>query len=308
MRRYASVMARRRRDVRAAVRQLRGVPLINRAATGLARKVAGLNMRMARSLELHSIRSGEVQVALPNGADLVLWSGDGDYWASRYWWHGWDAYEPETLGLWFRLAERASTVLDVGANVGIFALVAGLANPRASCYAFEPLPASCEVLRRNTALNPAARVTVVPAAVGAVDGSTEIFWDASRRHDLMATVAPGGRAGASELTSQTVPMVALDSWASTAHVDKVDLVKIDVEGHERDVLAGMSTLLTSRPDLIIEVLDEATATAVREIAARHGYDHYLLTPVGPIKTEQIAPHVCLNHLLTTRDEATIATL
>lgn len=134
--------ARPRRDVRAVIRQLRGAPAVNRAATGLARRVVELNLRMARGLELHSIRSGEVQVRLPNGRDLVLWSGDGDYWASRYWWHGWDAYEPETLGLWLRLAERASTVLDVGANVGIFALVAGLANPSASCYAFEPLPAS----------------------------------------------------------------------------------------------------------------------------------------------------------------------
>lgn len=151
-------------------------------------------------------------------------------------------------------------------------------------------------------------MTVVPAAVGATDGTTEIFWDASRRHDLMATVAPSGRSDAAELASQTVSMVALDSWASTAQVAKVDLVKIDVEGHEPDVLAGMSTLLTARPDLIIEVLDEATAAAVRNAAAQHGYDHYLLTPVGPIKTEQIAPHVCLNHLLTTRDEDNIAAL
>src|SRR4051795_3359317 len=124
--------------LRAAGRRLRAVPAVNRVTTGGALRMARLAAKAARSLEIHGIRAGDIRVHLPNGRELVLSSGDGDYWASRFWWHGWEAYEPESLRPWFRMAERAQTVLDVGANAGIFALVAALANPKARCYAFEP--------------------------------------------------------------------------------------------------------------------------------------------------------------------------
>lgn len=284
------------------------MPAINRVATGGALRLARLAAKAARNLELHGIRAGDIRVGLPNGRDLVLSSGDGDYWASQFWWHGWDAYEPESLRPWFQLAQQAQTVLDVGANVGIFALVAALANPNADCYAFEPGPASGEVLRRNVERNPTARVTVVAAAVGASDGYVDIVWNPQHGHDLMARVAAdGGDTGAGQIR-QRVPMIALDSWARERQISTVDLVKIDVEGHERDVLAGMPTILSRRPDLIIEILDDDTADAVRTVAAEHDYHHYLLTPVGPIRTEQIAPHVCLNHLLTRRDNTDVAAL
>lgn len=294
--------------LRGAGRRLRGVPTINRVTTGAAARMARLASGAARSLELHGIRAGDVRVELPNGRDLVLWSGDGDAWTSRFWWHGFDAYEPESLRPWFRLAQQAQTVLDVGSNVGIFALVAGLANSDADCYAFEPVPSSVEVLTRNVERNPSAKVTVVPAAVGASDGSVDIVWKPSQGHDLMARVDADGQGAGEGQVRESVPMVALDSWAQSRQISNVDLVKIDVEGHERDVLAGMPKILSRRPDLIIEILDEDTASAVRAVANEHGYNHYLLTPVGPIRTEQIAPHVCLNHLLTTRDDSAAAAL
>jgi hypothetical protein len=148
----------------------------------------------------------------------------------------------------------------------------------------------------------------VSAAAGAATGNIDIYVDPSGGNDYEATVDPSRESESRVLTTQTVPAVALDDWAKSAAITQVDLVKIDVEGHEPEVLSGMVSLLANRPDVFVEILEERTAAAVRDVVTRFGYSHYLLTPVGPIKTDVIASHVCLNHLLTAREDAAVSAL
>jgi FkbM family methyltransferase len=264
---------------------------------------------LAGTLERHAVRAGEIEVALPNGRQLVLWSGAGDAAVSLIWWRGWDGYEPEAVRPWFQLAADAGTVLDVGANTGLFSLLAGLANPAARCFAFEPMPLTRQTLERNIRRNPLARVKCVPAAAGARQGTIEIYWDPSRKNDGMASADPSHRSDGQPLARRTVPVLALDDWAKSAGVERADLIKIDVERHEPEVLSGMQGLLSRRPDVLIEILDDRTVAAVADVVGRFGLHHYLLTPVGPVRTDVIARHPsCLNHLLTVRDDRELARL
>lgn len=296
-------MSDRQGDWRARARQIRRQPTINHATTEVAARLARATRALAAKVEVHAIRSGEVSVELPNGKDLRLYAGPEDLWGNLLWWYGWSAYEPQTSRPWFHLADSAKTVLDIGANFGLFALLAGLSNSDARCFAFEPMPNQFAALERNIQRNPSASVTAVRAAVGASTGTTRMYWDPSRVNDMQATTDAGRRHREDGLAEETVALLDIDSWAANEGVERVDLIKIDAEGAEPEVLRGMQSVLSKQPDVVIEVLDEATATAMRDTMQAFGYDHYLLTPVGPLRVSPVAPHPhCLNHLLSTRPQ------
>jgi hypothetical protein len=153
-------------------------------------------------------------------------------------------------------------------------------------------------------------VTSVPAAVGARCGSVELYWDPFSTNDPLASLQPEHPLGREAVEQCTVPIVTLDDWVRSVGLDRVDLVKVDVEQSEPEVLDGMQTLLEQhRPDVVVEILDERTAEAVARVVATFGYRHLLLTSAGPIATSTIGRHPsCLNHLLTTRDDAELVAL
>ena len=68
-------------------------------------------------------------------------------------WKGLKHFEATTLNLWKELAKKAKTIIDIGANTGVFSLVAGAVNPTAKIIAFEPLPDNYNKLQANVRLN-----------------------------------------------------------------------------------------------------------------------------------------------------------
>ena len=140
-----------------------------------------------------------------------------------------------------RLAADA-VVADVGAHIGVVtALLAGLC-PRGHVYAFEPAAENHAHLSTNVAANGLGNVTVERAAVFDRDGEISLEFDAAY---------PGGShvGGA----GSTVPSVRFDTWARAAGIDRLDLVKLDVEGAELAMLAGAAeTLRRFRPLLVVE--------------------------------------------------------
>jgi FkbM family methyltransferase len=171
-----------------------------------------------------------------------------------------------------RLLRRGDCVIDVGANVGYFSLVAAeLVGPEGSVHAFEPAPQVLPLLQENARLNPQANLQVHGAAVTDRSGQTRFY------------AAPRGRSGYSsirDLGEQTsgvssVPTVALDALLD--EFPPVRLVKIDVEGAELCVLRGMRRLIArDRPFLIVE-LDDGF---LRELGADAGQVCTLLRETG----------------------------
>jgi FkbM family methyltransferase len=140
-----------------------------------------------------------------------------------------------------RLAPDA-VVADIGAHIGVVtALLAGLC-PKGHVYAFEPAAENHAHLSANMAANGFDNVTVERAAVFDTDGEISLEYDAAY---------PGGShvGGA----GSTVPSVRFDTWARTVGLDRLDLVKLDVEGVELAVLAGAAeTLRRFRPLVVVE--------------------------------------------------------
>ncbi len=145
------------------------------------------------------------------------------------------------------------TVIDVGANFGYYTILFGaLVGNAGHVYAIEPNPAVAARLRRSVDLNGfMSRTTIVEAAAGATDGS-DVTLFAPHGEPKNGTIARSPDAASADLgTIYRVPQVSLDKV--TCEAPRIDFVKIDAEGAEEAVIAGMMGILTrDRPSLILE--------------------------------------------------------
>lgn len=137
-------------------------------------------------------------------------------------------------------------VLDVGANIGFFTLVAAaLTGPTGRIASFEPHPDNAEALRRNVIANELDQVEIVEAAVSDRTGESDLHVNTS---DQVASLVVAR-------TNETVSVqtVTLDDEIQRLGL-RPGFVKIDVEGHEDAVVRGMNeTLRTFRPIVVCEV-------------------------------------------------------
>jgi FkbM family methyltransferase len=154
-------------------------------------------------------------------------------------------YEPDVTALFQRLVRPGSTVYDVGANAGYFTLLAHELG--ASVHAFEPHPIVTRLLERSVALQRErrGRITVVPAACSERSELMRLFLGPVHSTGMSSVEKPG-------LQWADVPGITLDDYSRRVG-HKPDLVKIDVEGHELEVLRGAIELLReARPVVIVE--------------------------------------------------------
>src|SRR6185503_17467829 len=161
-------------EVKRLLKAVRASQPFNAVATVAARGALRVLGTRSELLVRHLHRVGRVRCPLPDGRVLTLWSRGDDWVSNQVFWKGWTGYEPETVVPFFRAAGRAQTVVDVGAYVGFFTLLAAHANPAARVFAFEPHPAVHQRLLRNVGLNHVPNVTCVPAAVGDERGTAEL--------------------------------------------------------------------------------------------------------------------------------------
>jgi FkbM family methyltransferase len=164
-----------------------------------------------------------------------------------------NGYQPrERLTRHFvRLLRPGDCVIDIGANVGYYTVVAAkLVSPGGCVHAFEASPQVVAGLVANAALNPSANIHVHTQAVTDRCGEIEFYTAAANRTGYSSIRDLGGQTAA----VATVPTISLDSILDELPATR--LVKIDVEGAELLVLKGMHRLLErDRPYVIFEIDD-----------------------------------------------------
>lgn len=153
-------------------------------------------------------------------------------------------YEPEQVSLWMKLARQAEVIFDVGANVGVYALAAAAANPAATVHAFEPTPELAARLGVNIGLNQFERITVNATAVGQQSGEIYLHFSGGKdgTNEGMNYVSPTAR----HSSDQLVPLVSLDDYCQRQGIERVDLIKVDIEGAEYHALRGAEKLLRNQ--------------------------------------------------------------
>jgi FkbM family methyltransferase len=166
------------------------------------------------------------------------------------------------------------TAIDVGANLGQWTLpFARAVGPTGRVLALEPAPRNAASLAKTLAANALRHAEIVACALGDRDGAADFAMPlvTSSRSDT-GTARVGPAFGGDEALS--VAVRRLDTLIAERGFDRIDLVKIDVEGHERPVLDGAAAALARfRPALVIETGHEAEGdrAAIHDRLAGLGY-------------------------------------
>jgi len=145
---------------------------------------------------------------------------------------------------------RGTTAIDVGANIGLYALELSKAvGADGIVIAIEPWPDNIRRLHEAIASNSIANVRVLPCAIGQEPGVVEMY--GGRDPAYVTSMPASGEEAYSEV--HRVPQRTLDEVWSDAGRPTVSVIKIDVEGAELGVLTGARSLLeTCHPALLCE--------------------------------------------------------
>lgn len=197
-------------------------------------------------------------------------------------------YEPSEAGAFLDLLGRHETVIDIGANVGLYSCLA--ASRGKHVISFEPSPRNLKYLYRNLTDNGLCGVEVFPLGLAKQPGLSRLYGFGG-----IASFVPGW-AQADRRRFSIVPVTTLDAMVADRFKGRRLLIKMDVEGFELDVLAGAERTLglDPRPTWMVEILlavetipggTNGRFAEVFEVFWRHGYECNKLNttrdPVGP---------------------------
>lgn len=286
--------------IKRIARRARSMPSINRPVTRVVKLATPfLPKSSATWLQDHFPRVGRTTAAIPGGGELIIQSDEPEFFVNRIYYGDWTAGEPD-ITLWHRLAKRADLILDIGAHIGHYALVAAAANPSARVLAFEPLPRIARALRGNVSAMALKNITVSEIALSNTSGTATFFAipdGMPSSSSLSKTFMEHGDHSLVETPVKTDTIDALKLGAG-----HVTLVKIDTETTEDDVIrGGRQFFVENKPIIFIEVLDTMQSDQRIDRAILDtgvGYVPYLLTASGPVRKDRIvADESFRNYLL-----------
>jgi FkbM family methyltransferase len=247
---------------------------------------------LLRALEAAGIPRSVSTFTLADDAGLAFLAVESQV-LSQLYWRGVQGWEPELLPWWRYFCRRSSSVLELGANVGYFAVQGGRAAPSAKYVAVEPHPFSAQVCRAHLALNSVTSVEVVQAAAVADPSVSLVTLQVPGDQRATPTVAFLGDDTELPLRMRrrctTVEVPAVDVRDL---LDGVDLLKVDVEGQEHVLLAAaLPHLRSAHPTLFVEVLPGTARlrALLSELCLRDGYRCYAMDASGlvPLSPERL---------------------
>jgi FkbM family methyltransferase len=205
-------------------------------------------------------------------------------------------FEKSEIGFVQRFLQPGMAVLDLGAHHGLYTLLASeCVGSRGRVVSFEPSWRERRALRLHVLMNLCRNVTIEDVALGNENARTNLF------------VVEGSQTGCNSLrppdaASATSPVPIrvrrLDDWLQSHKIDRVDFIKLDVEGAELDVLKGASRLLQRRPRPVIlaEVQDVRTrpwgyrAKDIIEHLGKRGYKWFGFSAEGWAEELDLSPN------------------
>lgn len=155
-------------------------------------------------------------------------------------------WEPLETKLFAREIQPGDVVIDVGANIGYYTLLAARrVGPTGHVYAFEPEPEAFALLQRNVQLNGYDNVTPVPKALGRENGRLQLYLAKKNRGDHRVYDPTGRR------PSIDVDVITLDAYLVEQSVERVDFLKVDTQGAECSILDGARHTIAKHPEMAV---------------------------------------------------------
>jgi anaerobic magnesium-protoporphyrin IX monomethyl ester cyclase len=200
-----------------------------------------------------------------------------------------DKFEDGEQRFLMQFLEIGMTVLDIGAHHGLYTLLASKkVGSQGQVIAFEPSPRELRRLRWHLLLNRCRNIRVEPYALSSAEGIAELFVCLGRETGCNSLRLP---AVSESIKKVSVSVTTLDSYLQRKGIDKVDFIKIDVEGAELGVLKRAIGLLTSsKPIIMCELADVRTqpwgyrSVEIYDLLEACGYRWFSITLGGKLKS------------------------
>lgn len=160
-------------------------------------------------------------------------------------------WEPEITKVWQKLVKPGDTVLDVGANFGYYGIIAS--QKAGSVHYFDANPRLTSLITNSSSINghlPYSKVNQLAVS----DNNTTYEFSVYDHFIGSSRISDGKKDSRGEYTTKNkfkVKAVSIDNYVKQEGINKVDLMKIDVEGHEDKVYAGLKQTIKSNKDLMI---------------------------------------------------------
>jgi FkbM family methyltransferase len=199
------------------------------------------------------------------------------FWKGLY--NGWEKY---SMRVWASLAERSPVIFDIGANTGLYSLVAKAKNSTAAVHAFEPFGAICKKLSHNAAIN---QYDICCNCLAVSDYSGDaVIYTADENFAYSVTVNQNLWVTEGEPIKLDIKTITLNDYIEQQKITQIDLVKIDVETHEPEVMAGFDKYFRQfKPVVLIEILNESVAEKLGPYFPADEFDFYNIDERSGIK-------------------------
>ncbi len=189
------------------------------------------------------------RIQLKNG--IILDLNIGDWVQENLFFLG--EYEDAELKFTEKSLNPGDVFLDIGANIGLYSLYAFKSVGNSGrVISFEPLKVNFNTLSHNVSINNARNIVLENIGISDREGEIEILYD---EHEANLGMASSYLSDYSH--SQKIATISIDQYMDRNPVEKVDFIKIDIEGGEYQALLGMkNTLIKHSPILLIEINEE----------------------------------------------------
>jgi FkbM family methyltransferase len=184
------------------------------------------------------------------------------------------------MRLWCNLVPLATSIIDIGAQGGVYSLSAAAIRSDVPIHAFEPNPDGFARLLVNLVANDFKNIHPHREAVGHEYGMVQFSWYPK----WLGHISSGGSfrkiTSPEHATLLMVIMTPLDKVMDSVDLGPNPLMKIDVEGAEEFVFQGMPNVLAQKPDIILECFEDESCQKLTALTQPLGYNYYVIDEVN----------------------------
>ena len=223
------------------------------------------------------------------GQKTLFYSNCDDYLVSRYYYTGFDE-EIQEIALLESLMKDAKVFFDIGAFNGLFSIALGKKCPKLQVHCFEPHPANFERTKHNAAINKLDNVCLHHMGISDKAGVLDFYIPQDKSMTTISSFDASfyNRHSGAQPTRHAVATTSLDFFCEEKEIYP-QFIKIDVEGHEYEVLNGAKHVIEAhRPTILCEIFtmqfdDDGMFQAslpkvynLNETVKNLGYDIYMI--------------------------------
>lgn len=208
---------------------------------------------------------------------------------------GWRSFERPMPEIFMKAVNvSAGVIMDVGANTGFYSLLAASISEK-NIFSFEPNPEVADILRKNIELNKFQdKIKFFPSAISNFVGDS-LLYIPDQSHGCIETSSSlsasfkQNHSSVIEVQSDTIDNFIFKN--QRGHINELSIVKIDVEGHEEEVIqGGLRTINEFRPFLFVEILPSANFNNLNHFMKKFDYSDIVLREAGIINSESVYFH------------------